>query len=119
MNKPGSPALRRSGNSGRHSAFHLGKQRALQVVGVSHKSFSVRVFLGEVLREIRVVGVGHPMERILPRPPMGRYIERDFLWDRRGLRGRREGVASAEGGEEGGGCVGDEEKREGQSVPFD
>lgn len=39
----------------------------------------------EVVDEIWVVGIGHPMVGVLPRAPMSTDCERDFLWNWRGL----------------------------------
>lgn len=70
MNRPGSPRLRRSGNLGRHSTRHLGEEPPLQNLCVGHESFGVQVFSAEVVGEIGVVGVGHPVEGILQRNAM-------------------------------------------------
>lgn len=70
MNKPGSPALRRSRNLGGHPTCHLREKSALQVASVSHESFRICVFFVKILREIRVVGIGHPVVGVLPRSPM-------------------------------------------------
>lgn len=37
------------------------------MVSVSHESVGIRVFLVEMVGEIRVVGVGHPTVGVLPR----------------------------------------------------
>lgn len=57
MGKPGSKTLRRSRNIVGNSTSHLREESALEFVGVSHESFSIRVFSVEIVREIRVVGV--------------------------------------------------------------
>lgn len=98
--EPGSQAFRGSGNLGRHSASHLRNQSLAQFMGVRHEIRSVRVFLGQVMDEIGIVGVAHPVVRIHPRPSVNRDSEWDFLGGRWGfgLEGLGEGVGCFAGG---------------------
>lgn len=123
MSKPGPPTLRRSGNFCGHSTSHLREEFALQLVGVSHESFSVRVFSAEIVGKIWVVGVGHPMVRVLPRSSVSRDLEWDFLRDwrrrKRNLFGLWEVAPSAERRESWRERVGEEVKRQGKGRRFD
>lgn len=85
MDKPVTPALRRSGNFSGNSISHLVKQSSLQVLSIGHESLGIGVFLVEVVNKIRVPRVSHPMVRIFPCFSMCRDSERDFLCQRRGL----------------------------------
>lgn len=63
--RPGSPRLGGSGNLSGISVRHLGEEALLQNLSVGHESLSIQVFLTEIVGEIRVVGVGHPVVGIL------------------------------------------------------
>lgn len=83
MDEPATPSLRRARNLGGNSSGHLRQKFLPEAVRVGHESVGVGVLLAEIGREIGVVGVGHPMVGVVPRHPVNRNLEWDFLRRRR------------------------------------
>lgn len=104
---PRSPFFRRGKNLGGYSINHFRVKGSLKFTSVLHESISIVVLLMEVVDEIWVVGIGHPMVRVLPQHSMSGHCVRHFLGDWWRLGWRENVVLSAEVGEWGRrGCVG-------------